>query len=214
MTVTPDEHVRLSGPVIVVLPVGSTERTAPPTVICRIGKLPVTWLPVVMSVARMMPVCVGVSAGTDTTTTALPLLSVVTVSVLTSGCAGLVDTIEKAPCTTSNRTWRPLSPTPPAPVTVTDAVPVLPEHRLPVTVSHAGFGLAFTVMLEGSSGAGCTLTPAGSETVPAASWTVTATPVVAVTLLARRTIVSPDTDAETGRTDALVENARYGATPP
>ena len=157
MTVTPDEHVWLSGPVIVVLPSGSTDSTAPPTVICRIGKLPVTWLPVVTSVARMMPVCVGVSAGTDRTTTALPLVSVATDSVLTSGWAGLVDTMENAPCTTSKRTCRPLRPTPPGPVTRTAAVPVLPEQRLPVTVSQAGLGLALTVMLDGSSGAGFTV---------------------------------------------------------
>ena len=64
-------------------------------------KLPVTWLPDATSVARMMPVCVGVSAGTDSTTVALPLTSVATVSVWTSGCAGFVDTIEKVPWTTS-----------------------------------------------------------------------------------------------------------------
>ena len=215
MTVTPDEHVWLSGPLIVVLPSGSTDSTAPPTVICRIGKLPVTWLPVVTSVARMMPVCVGVSAGTETTTVALPLASVATVSALTSGWAGLVDTIENEPCTTSKRTCRPGMPTPPGPVTRTAAVPVLPEQRLPVTVSQAGLGLALTVMLSGSSGAGCTvMTASCSKIEPTASRTPTLTTVVCDTGLARRTMVSPLTELATGSTSELVVNARYGGTPP
>jgi sigma-B regulation protein RsbU (phosphoserine phosphatase) len=90
VTLTPVEHRVLSGPVIVVLPCGSTVSTAPSIVICWMRNVPVTDWPDVRSVARMTPACVGVLAGTFSTTTASPLVSDTTVSVCTSGVAGSV----------------------------------------------------------------------------------------------------------------------------
>jgi len=92
VTLTPDEQRVLSGPVIVVLPCGSTASTAPSVAICWIRNVPGTAWPVVTSVARMIPDWVGVLGGTLSTATASPVTSVLTVSVWTRGWAGLVET--------------------------------------------------------------------------------------------------------------------------
>ena len=118
----------------------------------------------------MMPVCVGVLAGTESTTVALPVPSVATVSVWTSGCAGLVETIENDPCTTSNFT----APTrDPGAAVAGDLSPspcrYLRSRGWPAPDAHAGFGLEVIVMPLASNAAGCTVIVAGGETVPTAS---------------------------------------------
>jgi hypothetical protein len=49
-----------------------TERIVPPSVTCSIRKLPVTWLPEVVSVARMVAIWVGALTLTWRPTVAVP----------------------------------------------------------------------------------------------------------------------------------------------
>ena len=83
----------LSGPLIVVLPFGMTDSTVDPSVTCWIVNAPVTSLPLVTSVARIVAICVTALTLTASPTSALPIESVTTVCVGESGSAGLDDWI-------------------------------------------------------------------------------------------------------------------------
>ena len=117
---------------MVVCPVGMTDSTAEPSVSCWIVKLPVTWLPVVTSVARMVAICVdGVDVDGEADAAPLPFESVTTVSVDASGSAGLLrlDRVASGDDVEADLAIRRM-PAPPGPVTMTVAVPVPPEQRL------------------------------------------------------------------------------------
>lgn len=144
----------LSGPATVT-DCGDTERVAAPLLNCAIVKVPSICSPEVNSVARMVAGCVVALRFAWMNTNATPLPSETTVSVDTSGVAGLLLWIPKGPATTSNLTCLPGMPTPPGPVTVTEAVPVCPAQMLAPHADEAGLivsvpkiGAAFTVTVD------------------------------------------------------------------
>src|SRR5689334_10096475 len=99
-------------------------------------------------------------------------------------------------------------PTPPGPVTVTDAVPVCPEHmfaphapELGLIVSVPKIGAAFTVTVDVARW-------------PLESCTVIVTAVSVTTLPGSSTMVLPLGDCATGRIDVLLETTKNGARPP
>ena len=170
---------------------------------CAITNWPVTWLPVVSSVARSSAICVGVVAGTAMITRASPLASDTTVCVEASGEPGLVVCSEYWPWTTSKRTCRPASGTPPEPVTRTVAEPVCPEHTSPP--SH-GAPLPTIVIDAGSSNDGRTVISA-PDSAPGASRIVTFADCAVSTLAASSVSVLPVTLVGTGSTAGFAENA-------
>jgi hypothetical protein len=97
--------------------------------------------------------------------------------------------IENVPWTTSNRTCRPASGAPAAPVTWTVAVPSWPEHRSAPDAPQ--FGLPAIVIDAGNSNAGLTVT-AAVVVWPDASRTVSVTGVSAPTLPGTMTSVFSD----------------------
>src|SRR5215471_3173134 len=153
-------------------------------------------------------------------TLALPLASDATVSVGTSGCAGLLDWMANAPVTTSKRTWRLGMPAPPGPVTWTVAVAVVPEQTtlvevllLALILTRPPLGVLGThdvsagVMVKPPMrGAGLTVIDAVAVW-PAESWTVMVTAVGAATSFASSTTVVPLTACPTGSMAALLEKA-------
>ncbi|MCL4761870.1 MAG: hypothetical protein KJ018_08850 [Burkholderiales bacterium] len=191
------------GPVIVVLPLGTTDSTPPASVTCWMMNCDVTWLPVDSSVARSSPICVGVAAATAMMTRASPLASLTTVCVAACGEPGLVVCSVNCPCTTSKRTERPDSGMPPAPVTRTDATLVWPEHTSPPEQ-----GAAFGVMVSdaGSRTAGRTVTSAVAVW-PLVSRMVTFAVCAVSTLLASSVSVLPLTFCGTGSAAGFAENA-------
>ena len=110
---------------------------------------------------------------------------------------------------TSNFTCRPARAAPPAPSTVTTAVPFWPEQIADVPQSLP-LGV---IVSELRSGAARTVTAAVAR-CPEASWIVTSTAVSPPTLAASSTTVDPGTACATGRTVVFDDDARYGGTPP
>src|SRR5665213_248471 len=189
---------------------GITVSKALPSWLRTMVKLPISACPDVRSVARICAGCVGTSTSAWMPTCASPALSVVTVSVCTSGEAGFWLRMPNEPYTTSKRICRPASAAPAMPVPCTDTVPVSPVQIAPPPQVP---WLAVIVRPLGNKMAGDTSTDDTAVWL-IESCTVMLTDVATLTALASSTTSAPTTFSEIGRIALLLENARYGGTPP